>query len=136
MKSVKTTFGLFFAVIPILYCAGLAYYLAAVPGRLASMFGLPGGATDDMTKQLGPTVLGLGAFGLLFAFAFIIRIARAASRAAPKSAAAIEPDDEPFDADAALARYLARKAAGGEAAEKPATVAGIAPRGFGRKTAV
>ena len=80
MKSMKTTFGLFFAVIPILYCAGLAYYLTAVPGRLESMFGLPGGATDDMTKQLGPTILGLGAFALLFAFAFIIRVVRAMPR--------------------------------------------------------
>lgn len=134
MKSTKTTLGLVFALVPILYCGGLLYYFVGVPGRMQSSLGLPPGATDGISTQLGPTVIGLGAFGVLFAFLFILKVMRTASGKPPRSPAAkVESDEgEPFDADAALARYLAKKAAGEidvPTAPVPPTTGG----GFGRK---
>jgi hypothetical protein len=137
MKSAKTVIGLFFAALPILYFGGMAYYLHAVPGRLEAMFGLPGGATDGVSSELGPTILGLGAIVVLFAFFFLLKVVRTASRTSPVAVAGEMADDEPFDADAALARYLARKAAGEldvmPVIETPSASASV--RGFGRKGA-
>ena len=136
MGSTKTVLSLFAAFLPIAACAGLVCYFLAVPGKLAATVGLPEEATSGMSAQLGPTIIGVSAVGLLCAFAFIIRMIRAASRASPVSASRkVEIEEEaPFDADAALARYMARKAAGAEAEREPAPERpAVAPLGFGRK---
>lgn len=80
MGSTKSTLSLFMATIPIVMCAGLVFYFMSVPGRMAATVGMPEEATSGMTKELGPTVIGVSAIGLLCAFAFIIRMVRAASR--------------------------------------------------------
>jgi hypothetical protein len=133
MKPIKSVVGLIAALVPIAYCGGLVYYFVGVPGRLQSSVGLPSGATDGVATQLGPTVIGLGAFGVLFAFIFILRLMRSATTQPPaKRMAKVEIDEgEPFDADAALARYMAKKAAG-EIAE-PAPPPSTPVAGFGRK---
>ncbi|MBN8806974.1 MAG: hypothetical protein J0I47_01860 [Sphingomonas sp.] len=137
MKSTKTMLGLAFALVPILYCGGLVYYLNAAPRHVEGVLGVPGGATGGMTQQIGPTVLGLGALGVIFAFVFVLKLMRAATGKTPEVAAADSASDEgePFDADAALARYMARKAAGTiDAPAAPTSEAAVpAPRGFGRK---
>jgi len=134
MKSTKTALGFFFALLPILYCGGLVYYFVGVPGRMRSSLPLPSGATDGIMKELGPTVIGLGAFGILFALMFVLKVMRAATgRTARTPAAKVEIDEgEPFDADAALARYMARKAAG-EVDEPVAPTPASTGGGFGRK---
>ncbi|MES2096855.1 MAG: hypothetical protein V4459_08840 [Pseudomonadota bacterium] len=125
MGSVKTVFGLVGVLIPIAYCAGLAYYF----------FGVSGNSLQGATAiGLGPTILGLAAIGLLFCVPLLIKLVRLGSPtpARGKPARGSEDADEPFDADAALARYMARKAAEGGSsptgsAEPPR------PQGFGRR---
>jgi hypothetical protein len=126
MASVKSVFGMVGALIPICYCAGLAYYF----------FGVSGNSLQGATALgLGPTILGLGAIGLLFCVPLLIKLVRlgapAPSRGKP---ARVSEDDagEPFDADAALARYMARKAAEGGSSPL-ASVEPPRPQGFGRK---
>ena len=92
---------------------------------------------------LGPTLLGLGALGLLFMVPLIARLVRLAMTSSSPDArggfVASEPvEEETFDADAALARYLARKAEGGEDAPSvadPASTPDAARPVFGRKIA-
>ncbi|MEA3031364.1 MAG: hypothetical protein QOG13_2689 [Sphingomonadales bacterium] len=110
MRTIKSVFGLVAAAVPILYCAGLLLYFNRV--RTAS-----GGLLDS---ALGPTMLGLGVIGLLFLIPFVLRLRRlVAPPAAPGSGssgrrAKEAPQDErsDFDADAALARYLAQRPRG------------------------
>ena len=99
--------------------------------------------TGVAAMGVGPTVLGLGALGLLFMVPLIIRLVRLAMTSSVKGAslraAASEPvEEETFDADAALARYLARKAEGGEEVPSVADPAGTPAAArpvFGRKVA-
>ena len=88
---------------------------------------------DRFHKQRGPVVL------RLFAFGFVARVMRATSGRAPKATPGqVEVEDgEPFDADAALARYMAKKAAGEldtPVAPVPTPNAPPSRGGFGRKT--
>lgn len=126
MGSVKSVFVLVGALIPIAYCAGLAYYF----------FGVSGNSLQGATAiGLGPTILGLGAIGLLFCVPLLIKLMRLGTPKPSRGKPARGSDDdagEPFDADAALARYMARKAAEGgspplESVEPPR------PQGFGRR---
>jgi len=122
MRSVKMVFGIVGALVPIAYCGGLVWYF------------MRGNTLEGPVGQgLGPTVLGLGAIGLLFCIPLVFKLLKLAAPPKPEPGARVA-DEEPassFDADAALARYLARKAAaGGEIPPMPAP----APRGgFGRK---
>jgi hypothetical protein len=73
-------------------------------------------------------MLGLGAFFILFLVLFLMKLWRFASphAAGPgaRAAAALEAKRSDFDADAALARYLARR---------DAAPPGDRPLSFGRK---
>jgi hypothetical protein len=126
MRSMKMVFGLVGALLPVLYFGGLFFYFR----------GFEGWSDGPMATGLGPTMLGLGALGLLFCIPLVLKLIRLATRAGgPAPAAPGGPDPEPessFDADAALARYLARKAAAGGEIPEPAPA--VAPRAtFGRK---
>lgn len=112
----KSIVRVIMALVPVVYCAGLAFYFFDVTGSAEGTWGI----------GLGPTVLGLGVIGLIFCIPLFIKLFRALSTpAAPKSDGQGGPKtpprkdkDEPeFDADAAVARYLARRSA--EAAVSP-----------------
>jgi len=125
MASMKSVFGVIAALLPIAYCGGLLYYF--MQGNDLS---------GPVGQGLGPTVLGLGAIGLQFCIPLVFKLLKLLSKPRspePAGGNAVEPSEETgFDADAALARYLARKAAqgGGE----PAPLESPAPRAsFGRK---
>jgi len=132
MRTLKSVFGVMRALVPIGYCGSLLYYF----------FDLSGSVEEVKTNGLGPTVLGLGAVGLVFSILLILRIVRIFARPpSPGSGGDTPaPDEESgFDADAAIARYLARQSA--EAvpnppAPRPALGGGGPARrtSFGRRT--
>jgi hypothetical protein len=97
-------FGVMRAVVPIGYCGSLLYYF----------FDLSGSVEDVKTNGLGPTLLGLGAVGLVLSILLILRIVRLFARPpSPGSGGDTPaPDEESgFDADAAIARYMAQRSA-------------------------
>lgn len=114
MRSFKSVVGLLAALLPLGYCGYLLLYFRGVSGDIG-----------PVQSGLGPTMLGLGAVGLLFAVPLVLKLVRLL---ATPSAGSREPrlEESTFDADAALARYLARKAEGGVEVPPP-------PGGFGRK---
>jgi hypothetical protein len=125
MTSVKSVFGVGAALLPVAYCGGLLYY-----------FTQNNTLSGPVGQGLGPTVLGLGAVGLLFCAPVIFKLLKLFAPAKPEAGKGREvADEEPvssFDADAALARYMARKAAQGDG--QPPRFEPSAPRGgFGRK---
>lgn len=104
----KSFFGILFGLIPILWFGGLAVYFYRVNDNASGMF----------TKELGPTIVGLGFFTILFCIPLVMKLIRFVGRAhAPVSLSSSEGEDEEegsgFDADAAIARHLARRAAEG-----------------------
>src|SRR5438105_838334 len=106
MRAMKNWIGLIGALLPVLFCGGFLLYFSKVRGAF-------GGLVD---RELGPTMVGLGAFFLLFLVLFLVKLWRfsrpPASSSGPGGRAAA-PEEAPhsdFDADAALARYLARRA--------------------------
>jgi hypothetical protein len=117
------------------YCGWLDYYFIHQSGSLKGV----------ENEGLGPTVVGLGIVGLIFLIVFIVKLAlifgsvrstRSSGRDGPNGPAG--DDDGGFDADAVIARYMARQAA--EAATNPPSIptrpAGGGPAGrpgFGRK---
>lgn len=123
MRSFKAVFGLIAALLPIGYCGYLLLYFKDVSGE-----------AGPVQTGLGPTMLGLGAVGLLFCIPVLLKIVKLLANAgatAPGDGKTFEAENT-FDADAALARYLARKAAAGE--EMPVPIPDAPPRGgFGRK---
>jgi hypothetical protein len=127
MKTTKSFFGLVMAMVPILFIGGLLLYLNHV--RYAF-----GGFLD---KQMMPTMVGLGAIGLIFVFLFVLKFRKAAVPPAPPAdkvgdrvEAALAEGKSDFDPDAALARYMARRAT------TPVPPADRPPPGsFGRKGA-
>ena len=103
MQTSKNWFGLVGAAIPVLVCGGFLLYFNQVRGAF-------GGLLDS---QLGPTMFGIGAFGILFLVIFLVKLWRIAGGAsAPPGAraeAALKAEQSDFDADAAFARYMARR---------------------------
>jgi hypothetical protein len=124
MGSVKSVVGLIAALLPVGYCGYFLYYFVDVSGD-----------SGPAAMGLGPTVLGLGIVGLLFCIPLVLKLMRLASgpRApAPGGGEREMPAESTFDADAALARYMARKATG--AVEAPVPPRDAAPRAtFGRR---
>ena len=128
-QTLKSAFGLIRAILPVLYCGGLIVYFLDF-----------GSWQDIMDIGLGPTVLGLGLVGLLFCIPLILKIVRIFARPRSPGSGPDKPDDESgFDADAAIARYLAQRSA--EAGPSPSAAPraqqnrGPAKRAsFGRKT--
>ena len=83
---------------PVFYGVSLIYYFADFSGSLA----------EAEKFGLGPTILGLGAIGLLLSLPLLLRVIRTLARLRRWDGA--DPAaDEPFDADAAIARYKARQ---------------------------
>lgn len=108
--QLKSVFGMIGALVPILYCGGFLYYF------IDSM----GSVEEARTNGLGPTLLGLAVIGLLFFIPLIVKIVRVFSgprspgTAGRAGATAPKRDDEgEFDADAVLARYMAKRSTDG-----------------------
>lgn len=64
VRAARSIGGVIGALVPILYCAGLAYYF----------FDLSGSVKQVQTDGLGPTVMGLGTVGLLFCIPLILKV--------------------------------------------------------------
>jgi len=102
MQNFKSIRGVIGALIPVLYCGGLLYYFLDVAGSVQ----------EAEEIGLGPTVLGLSAVGLLFSIPLILKVLRLFRRLRPPGSNGGDDDDNGgFDADAAIARYLARRSA-------------------------
>lgn len=104
MQTSKNWFGLVGAAIPVIVCGGFLLYFNNVRGAF-------GGLLDS---QLGPTMFGIGAFGLLFLVLFLVKVWKVAggpsgSSPAARADAALQAEKNDFDADAAFARYMARR---------------------------
>ena len=110
MPSFKSGFGVFAALLPVLYCGGLVYYFLHFAGSLEQ-------AQKD---GLGPTVLGLSVVCVLFCIPLLIKVVRLFLRPPPPSLGA-RPDaaERIIDADSVIARYRARHAAQQPAAYNP-----------------
>jgi hypothetical protein len=132
MQTLKSVFGVMLALVPVAYCGGLLYYFIDLSGSVRQ--------ADEI--GLGPTVLGLAVVGLLFSAAVVVKIVRifitprppgSGGRGGPDGSA--HDDHSGFDADAAIARYMARQSAeAATAAPSPAPQAGGPARpAFGRK---
>ena len=133
MRTTRNVFGLIFAALPVLYCGGFLLYFNSIRQW--------GGGWFD--SSLGPTMLGLAAFGLLFLMLFLWKLRRyLRPPAPPRSGGPGGPGPDPdealsdFDPDAAMARYLARRSNG--VAVKPSApfappVDRPPPGSFGRK---
>lgn len=129
VPKLKSIFGVAGALLPVLYCGGLLYYFRDLSGSVRQ-------ATEI---GLGPTVLGLGAVGLLFCIPLILKVMRIFARPRPPGSGPSPDDDEDgFDADAAIARYMAQRSSevvadgGGLPPARP--IGGQAGRpGFGRR---
>jgi hypothetical protein len=119
-------------LVPIGYCGGLLYYF--IDGA--------GSVDQAVTNGLGPTLLGLSAVALLFTVLLLVKLIRiflalgSSGSAGRGGKGTWTPDgDAAFDADATLARYMARRSAEG-APDSPVApkVGGPAERPtFGRK---
>lgn len=135
MRNLKSVFGVMGALVPILYCGGLLYYF----------FDLSGSVHEVWTDGLGPTVLGLGVVALVFCIPLIIKLVRIFS--GPRSPGSggrggsdqsADDDARGFDADAAIARYMAQRsveAVPNTPAVPPTSGGGVAAKrpGFGRR---
>ena len=129
VPNLKSIFGVTGALLPVLYCGGLLYYFLDLSGSVQQ-------ATDI---GLGPTVLGLGVVGLLFSIPLILKVMRIFARPRPPGSGPSPGDDEDgFDADAAIARYMAQRsseAVGEGGGMPPARSSGgqLGRPGFGRR---
>ena len=107
MRTLISVFGLVRVLVPVLYCGGLLFYF----------FHVSGGSIEQAEEiGLGPTILGLAVVGFLFCIPLIIKVGRMLS--GPRSPGSgggpngpTIDDDDGFDADAAVARYMAQRSA-------------------------
>lgn len=112
MHPLRTVTTLIGAALPVAYCAGFLWYFVDL------------GGWDDpvLSRELQPTIIGLGIVGLIFSLALgwkIRRMFKSSDTSGPGGGAG--PDarvrpagDEPGadpDTDAMIARYLAERAA-------------------------
>jgi hypothetical protein len=135
MRTMRSIVGLIAAAIPVLYCGGLLLYFAGVE----KWTGVPVG------NALGPTMIGLGVVGLLFLIPLVLRIVRLLGRPGAsgsdsggggRAGAAPQEERSDFDPEAAINRYLAKRATGaGDAAPPLASHRVAGQAGFGRKGA-
>jgi len=132
MGTPKSMFGVIGALVAVLYWGGLLYYF----------FDVAGSVENARQLGLGPTLLAIAAFGLLFLIVLVVRIARMAGRPPSPgkdghdgSDASKHDDEGGFDADAAIARYMASRSSDRPAA--PVAHGGGAPAtppSFGRRS--
>jgi hypothetical protein len=136
MKTTRNFTGLFFAGLPILLIGGALLYLNNVRNAF-------GGLLD---AHMGPTMIGLAVIGLVCVVTFLLKLRKLSTPPAPpqdragdRVDAALAEAKSDFDADAAFARYMARREAGGTAPPPASSGFGNAPSrpagGFGRKGA-
>jgi hypothetical protein len=129
------SFGFIGMLLPLLYFGGLLYYFSGVGG---------GTLQGIIDIGLGPTMLGLGVLGLLFAikplyilFRFVIGLITGAGVTPRPASSASTTDDassDGFDAEDAIARYLRNRDAGKVDTPIPAEPAPPPMRpSFGRK---
>lgn len=126
MRTFKSVVIVIGALMAVLYCGTLLYYFLDISGSLRG----------TKTIGLAPTLLGLGLVGLVFCFPLVLKIARIFARA-PESGPGAPAGDDGFDADAAIARYMAdRPAQARPATATPAFKGGGPARrsAFGRRT--
>jgi len=131
----KSVIGVIGTLAVILYCGRLLYYF----------LDLTGSVQEAEMNGLGPTLLGLGAVALLFCIVLIVKVVwmfagpRSPGSGGRGSPGASTDDAEVgFDADAAVARYMARRSAEAASCSPPAPpaheVGGPTRRvSFGRK---
>ena len=130
MRTARSWFGLIGALLPVLFCGGFLLYFDNVRRAF-------GGLVDS---GIGPTMIGLAVFGLLFLVLFLLKLRRFLAPPAPPAsgdrvAAALDQTPSDFDPDAAFARYMARRPSGsvpmtrlgGDDPDRPP------PGSFGRK---
>jgi len=97
--SAKTFLG----IVPVFWFGGLAIYLYRVN---ASMGGVA-------SQQLMPTVMGLAAISVLLSLPILFKLLGLATKPkGKKSPGSNDATSGDFDADAAISRYLEKKAAG------------------------
>ena len=127
MRNLKSAFGLVGAIVPVIYCGGLLYYF----------FGVGGSVQGIEEIGLGPTIIGLGAVGLLFCIPVILKLMRIFGGPPGSGGGRDDRDEEDgFDADAAIARYMAsRSVEAATNAPAPAPKGGGPAKrpGFGRR---
>ncbi len=127
MRSVKLAFGLLAAILPVAYCGYLFFYFLGT-GQSPGAIG---------TSGLGPTLLGLGAIGLLLLIPLVFRLLKLVTGSgAARTAVPDSETESSFDPDAVIARYLERRAAEGYPPPQPeSSTTGAAPERpvFGRK---
>lgn len=85
----KSVLGAIGALVAVVYCGGLAYYFFDV-----------GGSAEDVAA-LGPTVLGLGAVGLMFGLWLIVKLVRI-SRGPPSPGSKGRFPSEPHDGESSF----------------------------------
>lgn len=93
----------FLGIVPVFWFGGLAIYLYRVNGAMSGV----------ASQQLMPTVYALGALSLLFSLPVLFKLLGLTAK--PKAKMAQADGDAAsggFDADAAISRYLDKKAAG------------------------
>lgn len=128
MRTAIKTFGIVRALLPVLYCFGLAIYFCGVAGSSENVSAI----------GLGPTVLGLGIVGFLFCIPAIIKLMRSIPGPRPPRSGDGQDEPEGFDPDAAIARYMARQSAEtipARLVSQPTPKSGgpAKPSGFGRR---
>jgi hypothetical protein len=132
MEAFRSAFGMIRLFMPVVYCGGLLVYFLWVSGGSLDVANIIG---------LGPTLLGLGVVGLVFCIPLGLRLFQLFGRRPPGGPDG--SDDEGFDPDAAIARYMASQ----RSAERPAPPPSYSaprpapkgsgparPTGFGRRT--
>lgn len=108
MRVVRDVFGALGALLPILYCGGLYFYFRDVAGS----------PENELNLGLRPTLWGLSVVGLLLCIPLLFKILKIFRRPPPprldgrgRLDTSAADDKSGSDADAVIARYLARHAA-------------------------
>ena len=101
MQDFKSAFNMFRMFMPVIYCGGL----------LAYFLWLSGGSLEIIKLlNLGPLLLGLGVIGLVFCIPLALKLKQLfLGPRTPGSGGG--SDEEGFDPDAVVARYLAQRPA-------------------------
>lgn len=129
----RSIFALIAALMPVVYCGGLAFHFIEV-----------GGSVEGATAiGLGPTILGLTVVGLLFFIPIFFKLSRLLGGSRSPSLDDRGPDEPAAEdktrmADAMIARYMAQRSREASVAPSaPPAVAnsGRSPKaqGFGRR---
>ena len=152
MRSLKNIVGILGALIGILYCGGLIFYFIGGWGELGvfkALLDTESGLAGANALGLGPTILGLGIIGSIFVAVLLVRImllvlrrdAPPGGRSGP-SGKAVPDEKSGADADAMIARYMAKQPAAAAPAPPqqptphPAAHRALAPQrpSFGRRS--